>query len=58
MSSIFFRIEVYGVDNYGCPEMDLMGYDDIDKLLIDCWDKMNALSLNDVNANHGMEEEN
>ena len=40
MSSQFFRIEVYGVDWYGCPELDLMGYSNIDDSLIDCWDKI------------------
>ena len=37
MTSIYFRIEVYGLDNYGCPELGLMGYSSIKELLWDCW---------------------
>jgi len=41
MSSTYFRIEVYGDASFGCPELDLMGYNDIEELLIDCWRKYN-----------------
>lgn len=37
MSSTYFRIEVYGKSWYGCPELDLMGYVDINELIEDCW---------------------
>lgn len=39
MSSVLFRIEIYSVDNFGCPEFGLMGYDDMDELRLDCWKK-------------------
>ena len=38
MSSIYFRIEIYGKSSYGCPEFDLMGYNNINELIEDCWD--------------------
>ena len=38
MSSHYFRIDVYE-DSFGCPELDLMGYNDINRLLDDCWGK-------------------
>ena len=37
MSSVCFRIEVYENESLGCPELNLMGYHDIEDLLIDCW---------------------
>jgi hypothetical protein len=39
MGSSFFKIEVYDHCNFGCPELDLMGYNDIELLMIDCWRK-------------------
>jgi hypothetical protein len=38
MSSVYFRIEVYGNKNYGCPELGLIGYSDIKELSLDCWE--------------------
>ena len=43
MSSVKFRIEVYGRGNYGCPEMNLMGYNTILQLVGECWKKYDAL---------------
>lgn len=42
MGSHYFRIEVYGIDNFGCPDEDLMGYTDIEELIKDCWDVYHA----------------
>lgn len=39
MPSHRFKIEVYGIMNYGCPDYDLMGYNDINELLNKCWNK-------------------
>lgn len=43
MSSVEFRMEVYHHDSdnptdwsFGCPELCLMGYTDLDKLFWDC----------------------
>ncbi len=50
MSSIYFKIEVYDENNFGCPELDLMGYADIELLLIDCWkhSRIDKLICNEV----------
>ena len=40
MPSRYFSIEVYEC-SFGCPEYGLMGYSDIDELLLDCWDEYN-----------------
>jgi len=37
MSSYYFKIEIYGINNFGCPEFNLMGYENIEKLISDCW---------------------
>lgn len=47
MSSVYFRIEVYG-KHYGCPEFDLMGYHDINELLNDCWESYHAETAEDL----------
>lgn len=44
MSSVYFRIEVYGGANYGCPEFGLMGYNNISELIYDCWDYYHQLN--------------
>jgi hypothetical protein len=51
MSSVFFKIEVYGICNFGCPEFGLMGYNNINELLVDCWNKRAVLSQQSV-QNH------
>ena len=47
MSSVYFRIEVYE-DSVGCPELNLMGYSDINELLEDCWGRWLNTSKNTI----------
>ena len=37
MPSYYFKFEIYGYKNYGCPDYDLMGYVNLDELEEDCW---------------------
>jgi len=56
MPSHYFRIEVFGVANYGCADFDLMGYNDMAELLDDCWDKYYSHSSVNLNNTTGDEK--
>ena len=51
MPSRYFRIEVYGKGNFGCPEFGLMGYTDINILIEDCWDYYHQEHSEDEDGN-------